>query len=174
MLTLTKTDIAALRKGDDLIVRIDGKTGGRAMVVKRKPYYSKDPFATDVYHDLTATVGMESLRGDQEMRDGHVHAFAMIGIYHNQHTDTSAILRSLKAGDEIRFTFWADGHSNGYIAAAGLHADVLYLNHYRNGKLLAKWEIATSVTPNNSARMVKGVPSGASYHDAARRVKENA
>jgi hypothetical protein len=178
MITLTKTDIAAIRKADDLIVRIDNNTGksvGKVQLVKRKGLYNKDPFAQDMYHELTATVGMESLAGDREFTSGNVSAFAMVGIYHDQYTDTSAMLKSLKVGDEVRFTFWPDAHSNGYVAAAGLHADVLYMRVYRKGKSRpVKWEIYSSITPDNSARMVKGVPSSASYHEAADRIRRNA
>jgi hypothetical protein len=79
----------------------------------------------------------------------------------------SGILKSLRAGDEIAFLFWPDAHSNGYVAAAGLHADLLQLSVYRKGKRIATWNVTTSLCADNSARMCRGVPVSANYQRAA-------
>lgn len=172
-LTLTKTDIAALRKADDLVIHLNAALPtGKVSAIKRKRLYDPDPFAQDVYHTVTATVGLEGSRGHKELAEGRVKAFAMIGLYHNQHTTASALLKQLKVGDEVWFSFWPDGHSNGYIAAAGLHADLLMMRVIRKGKVIGRWELTSSVTPDNSARMVTGVPNSASYNEAAKRINK--
>jgi hypothetical protein len=90
----------------------------------------------------------------------------MAGIYHSQGAPVSSILKTLREGDEIRFSFYPDCHSNGYVASAGLHADCLYLHVTRNGKRRT-WELASSITAANSARMCRGVPKSADYDYAA-------
>jgi hypothetical protein len=87
----------------------------------------------------------------------------MLGIYHKQQTGISSILKTLRVDDEITFRFHPDAHTNGYVAAAGLHADVLYLNVRRDGKTIARWEIDCTICPPNSARMCCGVPNSESY-----------
>jgi hypothetical protein len=69
----------------------------------------------------------------------------------------------LRADDEITFRFYPDAHTNGYVAMGGLHADALYLDVRREGKVIARWELDISITPANSARMCRGVPNAESY-----------
>jgi hypothetical protein len=63
----------------------------------------------------------------------------------------------LRAGDEVRFEFRADWHSNGNVANARLHADILSLLVYRDGNLVADYELDHSICPDNLARMVRNV-----------------
>jgi hypothetical protein len=164
MTTLTKTDIAALRKCDDICVHLGARhPEGLVRAIKRKGYGNTDPFATDIEHIVTAKVEIDTLRGRQALETGGVECFAMIGVYHSQHTGQSSILKTLRAEDELTFRFYPDAHTNGYVAMGGLHADVLYLDVRRDGKIIARWELDISICPSNSARMCRGVPNSESY-----------
>jgi hypothetical protein len=164
MTTLTKTDVTALRKCDDICVHLNSKSpGGLVRAIKRKGYGNPDPFATDLEHIVTAKVEIDTLRGRRALEAGDVHCFAMIGVFHSQHTGESSILKTLRANDEITFRFYPDAHTNGYVAMGGLHADALYMDVRRDGKVIARWELDISIMPANSARMCRGVPNSESY-----------
>lgn len=150
MTALTKDDITAIRRANDICIHLNERNpAGLVRLIKRKPYNPK-PFDTDQEHVLPALVQMEndSTRGD---------CFAMTGIYHDQFTGVSSILKTLRVGDELTFRFYPDGHSNQYTKDAGLHADILYLDVRRNDKRVARWEFETSICPDNSARMCRNV-----------------
>jgi hypothetical protein len=159
---LTKTDIAAIRRADDICIHLNSRNPqGLVRLIKRKGYDAK-PFETDQEYVLeTAQVRMEC--GEWQ---SHYEFFAMAGIYHSQAAPVSSILKTLKAGDEITFSFWPDCHSQAYVAAAGLHADCLYLHVVSNGKRRS-FEFAHSICPANSARMCRGVPKSKDYDRAA-------
>jgi hypothetical protein len=171
---LTKTDIAALRKANDLTVHLSSKTPqGLVRAIKRKRTSEQDPFAQDVEHIVTAKVELHDFRGQEQLKNGSAQFFAMCGIYHGQVTHVSSVIKTLRAGDEITFRFWPDAHTNGYVAMSSLHADVLYLDVRRNGKRVASWELDVSICPSNSARMCRGIPNSEHYErdgQEARRV----
>lgn len=164
---LTKTDIQAIRRADDICIHLGSRhPQGLVRLIKRKPYDSR-PFETDQEYILeTAHVQMETSLGKTAIESGSAECFAMAGIYHGQGAGVSSILKTLREGDDITFSFYPDGHTNGYVAAAGLHADILYLYVRRNGKRQT-WEFDVSVCPNNSARMCHGVPNGSDYDRSA-------
>jgi hypothetical protein len=164
---LTKTDIAAIRKADDICVHLGPRNPqGRVRLIKRKGYNAQ-PFETDQEYILeNAKVVMETSLGTTALESGSADCFAMAGIYHGQRSPVSSILNTLRIGDEVTFSFYPDCHSNGYVAAAGLHADCLYLHVRRNGKRHT-WQLTESICANNSARMCRGVPKGRDYDHAA-------
>lgn len=148
MATLTKDDIAAIRKANDICIHLNASNpDGLVRLIKRKPYNAK-PFDCDLEHALPARVQVENRM--------QAECFAMAGIYHEQGCGISSILKTLRAGDELTFSFWPDAHSNQYVTEAGLHADALYLDARRDGKRIARWELDQSTCPDNSARMCKG------------------
>lgn len=159
---LTKTDIAALRKGDSIAVHLTKNSPeGWVRVIKRAPLKSdKNPFPQDVEHVIPAHVTINGSWGrtPESILTGAAKCFALVNLYHSQRTPESNIVKTLRDGDEITFRFWPDAHSNGYVAQADLHADVLYLDVRRNGKTL-HWELDHGVCPNNSARMCQGFVS---------------
>jgi hypothetical protein len=169
---LTKDDIHAIRNADDICVHLGSHNPqGLVRLIKRKPYNAK-PFETDKEHVLQdVRVTMETIRGVDAVERGVAECFAMAGIYHDQGTPVSSILKTLRVGDELTFSFYPDGHCNGYIAAAGLHADILYLRVTRNGKRHT-WELTTSICATNSARMCRGVPDADSYAKDAERARK--
>ena len=169
---LTKNDIAAFRAADDICIHLGKQhANGLVRLIKRKAYDAK-PFETDQEYVLEGVrVTMETALGQTALDSGAAECFASGAIYHDQGTPLSGALKTLRVGDDLTFSFYPDGHSNGYAAAAGLHADVLYLDVRRNGKR-QRWTVATSICPANSARMCRGVPSGQSYERDAERVRK--
>jgi hypothetical protein len=168
---LTKTDIAAIRSADDICIHLGARNPqGLVHLIKRKAYNAK-PFETDQEYILAATVNFETAHGRDALERGAAECFAMAGIYHNQGSPVSSILKSLRIGDEINFSFYPDAHSSGYVAAAGLHADCLYLHVRRNGKRHT-WELTSSICPANSARMCRGVPATRDYDNAANEARK--
>lgn len=170
---LTKNDIHAIRRADAICVHLSPRNpAGLVRLIKRKGYDAK-PFETDQEYVLEGvTVTFETSHGRRALEAGTADCFAMTSIYHNQHTPASGILRSLREGDSLTFSFYPDCHTNGYVAEAGLHADCLYL-HVKRGEKHARqtWELESSIAPANSARMCRGVPKSDSYESDAARVR---
>jgi hypothetical protein len=173
---LTKQDIAALRKMDSLSVYRDvAKDESRVTCTKEPTREEKerDPFVQEVRYAIGAPVRIKasefSTWSDDTRNEATkgARAFAHISIYREQITHAGSILRLLRAGDEIGFEFRADSHSNGYVARARLHADVLALLMYREGKLVAEYELDHGISPDNSARMVKHVAPSKWWLDQA-------
>ncbi len=160
MTALTRTDLIALRKADSLCVHLGKNTMVRA--IKRAD--CGEPFARDLEHIIPAEVGFENIRGRD---NAAAECFAMVNLYPSQKHSAVLILRTLREGDELTFSFYPDAHSNGYMAAAGLHGDALMLHVRRDGKQIAHWELCSSCCPSNSARMVRNVPDTESYHNSA-------
>lgn len=160
---LTKEDVYAIRHADDICVHLTAKhPKGLVRLIKRKPYYNAKPFETDQEHELHATVAMDNAwKHGPMVESGAVQCFAMAGIYHEQQTHVSSVLKTLRVGDELRFRFYPDAHTTQYGEELGLHGDSLYLDVYRDGKRKACFELETSMCPDNSARMCRGVPGKA-------------
>lgn len=162
MTTLTKDDIHAIRNANDICVHLNARhPTGLVRLIKRKPYNAK-PFEQDREHVLTAKAAIEIMRGRDGVEAGTVECFAMAGIYSGQRDPVFSVLNSLRVGDDVTFSFYPDCHTNGYVAAAGLHADVLYMYVIRNGKRHC-WELIHQISPANSARMCRGVPNSSDY-----------
>jgi hypothetical protein len=173
MAALTKTDIAAIRKADQISIHLNERNpAGRVVLIKRKKYNAA-PFETDQEYPLDSEVRLETTRGRDALERGAATCFELVYIYHNQNTPVSSILKTLRAGDEIAFCFHPDYHTNGYVADAGLHADSLLLRVNRNGKYFT-YELENQVCPDNSARMIRGVPNDSSYQRMADDRRANA
>lgn len=154
MYELTKLDIAAIRRADDLVVSLaEGKT--QVTLTKKKRYNDPDPFAQDIRYTMDAPVTLDGWHRRDETKTAR--CFSYVTIFHSQHTHTSSVLNTLRAGDQISFRFWPDAHSNTNMARAMLHGDVLYLDIYRKGQRFAEFEIDHSNGPDNSARMCRNV-----------------
>lgn len=157
---LTKDDIHAIRHADSVCVHLNTRNPkGLIRLIKRKPYNAK-PFETDQEHVLPATAAMDNAWKHQELvESGAIQCFAMAWIFHSQQCHVSSVLKTLRVGDELRFRFYPDAHTTQYGEELGLHGDVLYLDVYRDGKPHARWELESSMCPDNSARMCRGVPA---------------
>lgn len=165
---LTKDDVTALRRADQMSVHLSSQhPKGLVRLIKRKPWNAK-PFETDQEYMLsTVAVRIETWRGQEALDAGNAKCFELVSFYHDQMTPASCIVKTLRVGDEVTLAFHPDGHSNGYVAAAGLHADILYLIVRREGKMVAKWKLDVSICPDNSARMCHGVPTTDDYRRSA-------
>lgn len=173
MAALTKTDIAAIRKADQISIHLNANhPQGCVTLIKRKPH-NAGPFETDQEYPLAAECRIETTRGRDALERGAAQCFDLVYIYHSQNTPVSSILKSLRAGDEIAFCFHPDYHTNGYVADAGLHADTLLLRVNRANKYFT-YELATTICAANSARMCRGVPNGADYQRMADDRRANA
>jgi hypothetical protein len=165
---LTKEDIHAIRHASDLCIHLNSNhPAGLVRLIKRKPYNAK-PFETDQEYVLEGVkVSIDGHRAKAALESGAAQCFDSVGIYHDQNTPASNILKTLRVGDELEFQFNPDYHCNGYVAAAGLHADSLILIVRRDGTRKHTWELAMQVCTDNSARMCRGVPNSDSYHQSA-------
>lgn len=165
---LTKLDLAALRRCDRLVVRIDGPDETAVHAIKEPERDSTDPFARDVYHVIPAPVRMTGIMGGvtNDIKR-HARCFSMMSLYRSQVNNISSAINTLKTGDKIAFYFYSDYGSNGYAAKAGLHVDALELHVWRGDKKVAEFVIDFGCTPNNSARMIKGVPDSDWYKRSA-------
>jgi hypothetical protein len=172
---LTKLDIAAIRKADDLVVHLNAQyPDGVVRLIKRVRPDLKNPFAHDVEHKIeSAKVELSGHRGRDGLANGSVKCFAMIGLYHGMCEHASGVMKTLRAGDEVTFKFYPDAHTNGYLSACGLHGDALYLQVRRKGKTIAKWHLDESICPPNSARMCSGVPKSEHYDKDGAEARKN-
>jgi hypothetical protein len=174
MSALTKTDIAALRKADQICIHLNAQfPQGRVVLIKRKAFNAA-PFETDQEYPLeNCEVRIETTRGRDALERGTAQCFELVYLYHSQNTPASSIVKSLRAGDEIAFCFHPDYHTNGYVADAGLHADTLLLRVNRANKYFTH-ELDNSICADNSARMCRGVPNGSDYQRMADDKRANA
>jgi len=172
MRALTKLDIAAIRKADTLVIHLNkANPQGTVRCVKRADY-TIDPYAKDQSYSLDCDVVLRHVYGaTTSVTDTDIACFGHVSIYSGQRCPVYCMLETLKEGDELTFSFYADAHSNGYIAKAGLHADVLNLlvrRPLKDGKSrYYTWELNVSICPENSARMCRNVPVSRWYLEAA-------
>lgn len=165
---LTAFEVKALRASDDVAFfhQADGKGVMRA--IKRADY--RVPFSEDKTVEIEAQSGFRNYA----IEDGFEPetAFALVSNFKFGTMTLRTALDALRAGDRVRLEWSVDGHRNGYIKDAGLHADALYLlvERQRGGRWrqVAGYEIASGVNPGNSARMVRGRFRPASTEEAAR------
>jgi hypothetical protein len=131
---LTKDDITAFRKADQMAVHLSSDhPNGLVRLIKRKPY-NAGPFEDDKeYRVTTVKVQMETFRGNEALAAGTAKCFELVSFYHDQGTPASSIIKTLRIGDDVTLSFYPDCHSNGYVAAQALHADCLYLRVRRDG-----------------------------------------
>jgi hypothetical protein len=180
---LTKVDVKALHAADTLVVHLSKNSpNGRVTVIKERHengdvWKAADGCVTRLEREIPAAVRIHNHFGGSPyavVAEGTVSCFGHVNVYRSQHTQAAAILKSLRAGDELTFEFCPDWHNNGWIANAGLHADVLELSVRRNGQLVVRWELEQNISPNNTARMCRGFPDPDGYADSTRRARENA
>lgn len=153
---LTAFEIKALRAADDVAFyhREDGS--GLIRAIKRADY--KVPFSEDRSVEIEAQSGFHNYA----IEEGFIPktAFALVGSYKFGTMTLTTALNMLRSGDRVRLEWSVDGHRNGYVKDAGLHADALYLliERQRGGRWrqVAGFEITNGVNPGNSARMIRG------------------
>lgn len=128
---LTREDVSYLRRADDVYaINVGGHNYLRC--IKRASY--SDAFDTDKRVDIPV-LGNGA--------DGYFTS-AWEFPWH-----------TLRAGDQVRFNWYPDAHTNENLRGVGFHADVLYVDIIR-GKTSARYVAGTSVGPDDSARMCRG------------------
>lgn len=174
--TLTKDDITAIRRADSAVFRIHQ---GRATLelgvskwaddrghvvwnVADQTLFPEIPdFVSDgrerrrVIEVLGTLTGSSDDTSTRPLSDGS-SAFYMLhsAKYHHPWLTWAQML--VKPGDVVVLSFYADAHTNDYARHAGLHVDTLTVYLRRTGqKCPIAFSMGESITPDNSARMVK-------------------
>ena len=141
---LTKKDIQAIKKADHLCNAMnDGKFVIRCCI--------KEPYNNDtIYYDIPTVMSMSDVYNS---------------CFFSWHSGMTRLFqKTVKENDNIMF--YAVDNGNDYVTNAGLYHDVLYCSIKRitkSGKINHVWEnnysgvlVADSITPNNTARALKG------------------
>lgn len=158
MYQLTALDIATLTKGDALVVRHGAQCpNGLVRVIKRRAPTAREPFQGDAEHIIPAPV---IVRSNGVGVAPSATCVSHVPLYPHQVIPAGSILGLLRVGDAVEFQFYPNAHSNGYLARARLHGDVLQLRVKRAGKKarMLEFELENSVCPENLARMCRGYP----------------
>ena len=143
--------VRALRKCDRLAVTLNVARG-----YQRVSILNDGPEGTeDIDIDLPAPITVE---GYYRGLPAGATAFALVYNYYRQHSHVSSVLRTLKAGDAIKFHFYPDALSTIALRDSGFHGDALYVHVYRNGSVYARFELAHVVSSVESVRMCRGFP----------------
>ncbi len=177
-MTLTKTDLAALRKADsicfDTTFRYDLSQGYRRhdfeaqiRAVKRTSEKEKtrDPFAPyDRTHYIACEAHLNAYAFDDSSVIEHRRILAADKAFHMIHSANfcdhwRGILAFLRVGDDLVLRWTAD-NNNRLVSNASLHVDQLELEIQRTTKagrtLRYVFLIDFQVSANNSARMING------------------
>jgi hypothetical protein len=158
MAELSKIDVAALRKCNTIVVRMDRKDGTSSVyAVKNATKSERDPFACDQHHLVPAEVILShSYRMSVREVDCIAHLYFSPGGECLDVTDTA--VAALRAGDILGFTFYMDAMTTGRMSDAGFSSDCLYLTISRGGKLVAKFLVNTWIGQNSPfcGRFVRG------------------
>lgn len=141
---ISKLDLAAIRQADRISFHFHE---GVHSVVCTKKVESPGPYG-DSERDYEFPV-----KGGFPYSKTARACFAM--IYTTRFNEEwQTIAGCLKVGDELRLHWRAD--SNQYLRDAGLHFDELLLHVKRGSKVLV-FSVATSICPDNTARMIRGL-----------------
>ena len=163
---LTRDDVAALRKADEIIFRsrpgashieavVENGFGDQPRVYTKveQRLFPEFESAYNQERKRYLAVGTSYANYGESAPTTHAVAFAM--FCSAQFTDTWKTVASLlKVGDTLTLSWTADGNSNDYTKAVELHADTLRLVVTRGQQRLI-FLLDTSICLNNSARMVK-------------------
>jgi len=148
MYKLTKQDINALRKADDVCFYYNQKEGNYLIAIKEATRKEKEnnPFIRDCQFKI-------NLDTEINPKPKPMKAFA------SAYSETfKGIAEFLKPNDQIKLEWYKDALTNQYLIEQNLHGDALYLRVERErGKSIKffKFLIDTSICPDNTARMIK-------------------
>jgi hypothetical protein len=148
---LTKIDIAALRHADHIVAWLDcnGVVGSKFEAVKRAEKTEKNPFATDIRHEIPAPVRTHG--------NAAWSCVESVSLFPSQACQASSALATLRVGDAIALEFYPDSHTTQALREAGFHGDAFNLHIHRKGKLVATFELGSRTCQDNSARMCKQI-----------------
>jgi hypothetical protein len=151
---LTKLDIAALRQADYIVAWLDcnGVVGSKFQAVKRAVKTEKNPFATDVVHEIAAPV---RCRYDYRDENATWSCVESVTFYRSSPCPAGSAIATLRAGDAITLEFYPDSHTTQALREAGFHGDAFNLHIHRKDKHVATFELRSSICQDNTARMCK-------------------
>jgi len=171
---LTAEDVSALRKAESVTfhlntggffsgirVSLRSYTGDQRIYTATEQRLFPQPDSGDRQREI---VPAENTAGGFTEHASHVlggHGTECFHMIHSAQYDQEwlTVAGLLKAGDEIHLNWTADAHTNGLMRDNSLHGDRLRLCIVRPSKVRLMFAIATSVSYDNSARMVRLVPS---------------
>lgn len=150
---LTKQDVAAIRKADDIDARLDQYGQHWIHCIKRRTpaELDDDPYLEDQVYKILVGGGVTSYEayeaplvayGDISKRYGHCTAFKHL----------------VRVGDIVRLV-WVRGNNCQYLTEKNLTRDELHVSIVRatdkNGRRPIEFTTDVRVTPNNTARMTR-------------------
>lgn len=163
---LSPQDIAALREADNVTFHVmkgcgfirchlDGYRGEPRIFTKREQVLFPDVDLRDRRREIGVD---QSTHGYTDAGLSTWQADKQTTAFHMEHGSKydrpwQTVVSLLRTGDVLRLDF-VGSNNNGYLKEAGLHLDSLTLSVTR-GKRRMEFLLATSVCPDNSARMVK-------------------
>jgi hypothetical protein len=153
---LTKMDIAALRQADHIVAWLNsnGVVGAKFEAVKRAEKTEKNPFATDVRHEIPAPIRTVYDYRDQDAQWACVES---VTFYQSQACQASSVIATLRAGDAIALQFYPGAKTTEALRGHGFHGDQFNLLVYRKDKHVATFELSSSICQDNSARMCRKI-----------------
>ena len=160
-ISLSRQDIAALRKADDVcFYRRKGESYIRAMKRVTQAEKDKDPWADDKEHRISCGTDFHNYGNEFDSNDWN--AFEMVhgaGVS-RQWATIAGFLRPL---DQLTL-MWIANNNSQIIEEKQLHHDMLRLHvlrrtkgrHGSHGKTKNfVFHVSSSITPNNTARMIR-------------------
>lgn len=139
---ITKNDIKAMKQADKVCFEVHAGIG-RIRCIKE----IQDPYVYEVEYGIEMPYFADNFGPDKF--DSAFHMFFC--AKHTPYWQT--ILTFIRVNDSLSLRWHVD-NNNGYIKDAGLHCDELFLEVTRNETRFLFF-LASSITPGNSARMVK-------------------
>ena len=153
---LTKMDIAALKHADYIVAWLNsnGVVGSRFDAVKRAEKTDKNPFATDLRHEIAAPIRTVY---DYRDADASWSCVESVQFYRSQACQASSIINTLRVGDAIALQFYPDAHTTEALREVGFHGDAFNMLVYRKGQHVATFELRAVICADNTARMCKKI-----------------
>lgn len=157
---MTKEDVFALRNADD--ISFHHHEGTDTIRLRRRSHQGPHQ---GLFTETEQRVFYRTEYGDERVRViemGDPSNFGFTAFASTSKWDDArwvTIARTIRPGDEVSLVWRPDDHTNDYLrnARPPLHADVLDIRVVRGNKIVGAFMVATSITPDNSARMIQMV-----------------
>jgi len=152
MTTLTKIDVAAMKKADHIVFR---HVRGESQIEAIKEADERNPFEQVRVVACSAKFVDYS---DRKVFSSALDTFTGFEMFHtpNYNEEWTTIIGLLREGDELTLVWTRDGFTCQNHKDAALHGDRLSLAVQRGEKTM-RFHLETRVCPDNSARMIKSV-----------------
>ena len=148
---LTKIDIAALKKCDDIVFR---RRDGRDTVeaIKRKPEATaSNPFPQEHIHIIEVGSYLRNYRKEPAPGD----AWTAFDMLHGRNPCAETAISAMRPGDTLQIN-WTAGNDTQTMTDAGFSTDELALVILRNGKAVGCYLLAYSTQETGSRfRMIR-------------------